>query len=100
MARRAGHTFLCGLACYEQDEDMAHGLILQAGHFIAMDILDPAPVLAALVHAIEKSAQQLGCSAVRAVVHQGQTHLTNSLLAGGHFPEATLMVKQILNSGG
>lgn len=66
--RYAGQRFPCGLFCYRREHDLRHGLVLTAEHLVALGVLDPAPVLAALVRELEAIGAQLGCSAVRVSV--------------------------------
>ena len=50
-ARRVGRPYPCGLFCYRIDQDVEQGRVLIAEHFVAVDLLEPAVVLAALVAA-------------------------------------------------
>src|SRR5271165_3844014 len=65
VARRESHDFPSGLFCYRVDPDPAHGKVLVAEHFIAVDLLHPADVLAALVDELDALGNRLGCKAVR-----------------------------------
>jgi hypothetical protein len=69
VARRSGHDFPSGLFCYRVDPDPALGKILVAEHFVAVDLLYPDDVLAALVAELDVLGQRLGCQAVRSIVH-------------------------------
>jgi hypothetical protein len=51
--RREGRTFPCGLFCYRVEEDLKLGKVLTADHFVAVDLLDPGAVLAALVEELD-----------------------------------------------
>ena len=97
VARRRGRPLLCGLVCYQRVRDIACGEVLNAGHYIALDIIDPAPVLDALVGAVEALAVELGCSAVRSMVCDNQVALSATLRTGGHAPLAALMTKPVGN---
>jgi len=94
--RRDGRDFPCGLFCYRVEEDLKLGRVLTADHFVAVDLLDPAAVLAALVAELDALAQRLGCRAVRGVVHVGSSDLAGGLAAAGHRPEASLLLKRVL----
>ncbi|MBW4092456.1 MAG: hypothetical protein HIU82_15315 [Proteobacteria bacterium] len=83
-ARREARPFPCGLVCYRKDEDLARGAVLVASHFIAMDILDPHPVLAALVAELEALAPRLGCTSVHAAVADHAAELDVVLAHAGH----------------
>lgn len=95
-ARREGRAFPCGLFCYRVDVDLTLGKVLEADHFVAVDLLDPGAVLAALVDELDVLAHRLGCKAVRSLVHGGAPEVADSLDAAGHRPEeASLLLKQV-----
>ena len=93
VARRAGRPHPCGLVCYRRERELGRGAVLTASHFVALDILDPGPVLAALVAALEALARELGCGAVRATVAPGNREVGVVLQAAGHRPEGETLVK-------
>jgi hypothetical protein len=96
-ARREGRAFPCGLFCYRVEADLKLGKVLVADHFVAVDFLDPAAVLAALVEELDGLAKRLGCQAVRSLVHGGAPELEDGLHAAGHRPEgALLLMKHLL----
>jgi len=97
VARRTGRTFPCGLFCFRVDQDLERGKVLIAEHFVAVDLLDPAAVLAALVQELERLAQRLGCRAVRSLVHGGEAVVTGGLAAAGHETQGSLLFKPILD---
>ena len=94
-ARRAGRAFPSGLFCYRVDTDLENGRVLIAEHFVAVDLLDPQAVLAALVAELDALGQRLGCDAVRSVVHGNENAVSGGLFAAGHAPEASLMLKPL-----
>jgi hypothetical protein len=95
-ARREGRVFPCGLFCYRVDEDLTLGRVLVADHFVAVDLLDPGAVLAALVEQLDVLAHRLKCKAVRSLVHGGAREVANRLDAAGHRPEgASLLLKAV-----
>jgi hypothetical protein len=95
-ARRVGRTYPCGLFCYRVDHDLERGRVLIAEHFVAIDLLDPRAVLAALVTELEALGKRLGCTAVRSVVHDGTDQVAGWLFAAGHAPEASLLLKPLM----
>jgi hypothetical protein len=95
VARRAGRAFPCGLFCYRVDQDLERGRVLIAEHFVAVDLLDPQAVLAALVEELEALGKRLGCAAVRSIVHGGEGTVAGGLFAAGHAPEASLLGKSL-----
>jgi hypothetical protein len=94
-ARRVGRHFPCGLFCYRVDNDLQRGRVLIAEHFVAVDLLDPAGVLTALVQELEALGKRLGCAAVRSVVHGGESEVSGGLSAAGHAREGSLLVKPL-----
>src|SRR6185312_11222174 len=68
VARRESHDFPSGLFCYRVEPDPALGKVLVAEHFVAVDLLHPADVLAALVEELDALGERLGCKAVRSIV--------------------------------
>lgn len=94
-AWREGRSFPCGLFCYRVDKTLAQGKVLIAEYFVAIDLLDPKAVLAALVEELEALGQRLGCAAVRSVVHGGEREVAGGLVAAGHAPEASLLLKAL-----
>lgn len=94
-ARRAGRAFPCGLVCYRVNCHLSIGRLLIAEHFVAVDLLDPQAVLAALVAELDQLGERLGCDAVRSVVHRGETAVASRLYAAGHAAEAALTLKPL-----
>lgn len=95
VARRAGRPFPCGLFCYRVDHDLERGKVLSAEHFVAVDLLEPDAVLAALVNELEALGSRLGCAAVRSLVHGEERAVVGGLFAAGHAPEASLLGKTL-----
>jgi hypothetical protein len=92
VATRPPRPFPCGLFCYRQERDLIHGKVLVAEHFVALDLLEPDLVLAALVNELDALAKRFGCAAVRSVVHGSATEIAGGLAAAGHQPEASLLL--------
>lgn len=98
-ARRESRVFPCGLFCYRVEHDLKLGRVLVADHFVAVDLLDPASVLAALVEELDGLAKRLGCQAVRSLVHGGTPDVEDGLQAAGHEPDgAALLLKRLLEA--
>jgi hypothetical protein len=96
-ARRESRAFPCGLFCYRVEDDLKLGKVLIADYFVAVDLLDPASVLAALLEELDSLAKRLGCQAVRSLVHGATADLKGGLRAAGHQPEdALLLLKKVL----
>jgi hypothetical protein len=97
--RREGRTFPCGLFCYRVEDDLKLGKVLTADHFVAVDLLDPGAVLAALVEELDELAKRLGCQAVRSLVHGGAPIVAGGLYAAGHRPEGAAPLLKMLRGG-
>jgi len=93
---REGRPFPCGLFCYRVDNTLGQGRVLIAEYFVAVDLLDPKAVLAALVAELDALGQRLGCNAVRSVVHGGEQDIAGGLAAAGHAPDASLLLKALV----
>jgi hypothetical protein len=91
VARRQGHDFPSGLFCYRVDPDPALGKILVAEHFVAVDLLHPDDVLAALVAQLDALGERLGCKAVRSIVH-GEA-VEGGLAQAGHATIGSILGK-------
>jgi hypothetical protein len=99
VATRPPRPFPCGLFCYRQDRDLAHGKVLVAEHFVALDLLDPDAVLAALVGELDSLAKRFSCDAVQSVVHGSSPEVRGGLAAAGHEPDASLLWKPMPSRG-
>src|SRR6185437_198952 len=82
VARRENHGFPCGLFCYRVEPDPALGKVLVAEHFVAVDLLYPEEVVAALVGELDALGKRLGCQAVRSIVHGAAVE--EELTGAGH----------------
>ncbi len=94
-AWREGRTFPCGLFCYRVGKPLGQGKVLIAEYFVAVDLLDPKGVLEALVAELDALGQRLGCGAVHSVVHGTEPDVAGGLVAAGHSPEASLLLKAL-----
>ena len=92
VATRAHRPFPCGLFCYRQEQDLNRGKVLVAEHFVALDLLEPDNVLAALVSELDALAKRFGCEAVRSVVHGSAPDVAGGLAAAGHQPEPSMLL--------
>lgn len=92
---RSPRQMPCGLFLYRREHDLAHGPILIAEHMVAVDVLDPQPVMSALVRDLEELAERLGCSAIRTMVLGQSALATSGLYAAGHRPEGATLWKPV-----
>lgn len=97
-ARRVGRPYPCGLFCYRIDQDVEQGRVLIAEHFVAVDLLEPAVVLAALVAELDKLGPRLRCNAVRSIVHGSVAEVSGGLTKAGHTTTGTLLFKPLMSA--
>ena len=93
VVRRPPRPFPCGMVCYRRDRDPAYHDVLTAEYFVAMDLLDSAGALEALVAELDKAARRLGCGAIRSLLQGADPGVTAGLRAADHVPEGKLLVK-------
>ena len=91
VARRENHDFPNGLFCYRVDPDLALDKILVAEHFVAVDLLHPDEVLAALVAELDALGERLGCKAVRSIVRGADVE--GGLAQAGHASVGSILGK-------
>jgi len=85
----------CGLFFYRRHADLEHGEMLVAEHFVAVDVLDPAPVMNALVTELDRLANRLGCNAIRTVVLGATSAAATRLTEAGHRPAGAMLFKPV-----
>ena len=95
VVRRAPRPMPCGLFIWRRDDDLEHGAVLVAEHLVAIDLLDPKPVMDALVRELEALAKRLGCGGVRTMMIQPDAPVAAQLLAAGHAKDGAAMWKQV-----
>lgn len=88
VARRPALRHPSGAVCYRSERHVRHGVLLTAEHYVALDIVQPEAVLAALVAGLDRVAETLGCAAIRSVVHGAGAALADKLREAGHQVEA------------
>ena len=93
--RRDPRPMPCGLFIYHRVEDLEHGAVLVAEHMVAIDLLDPEPVMQVLVHELERLAQRLGCGGIRTMVIGKDAPIATRLLAAGHSRTGASMFKPV-----
>jgi len=96
VARREGHDFPSGLFCYRVERDPANARVLVAEHFVAVDLLHPGDVLAALAAELDELARRTGCTAIRSIVRRPD--VAGGLTQAGHAAEGSLLGK-VLTDG-
>ncbi len=100
VARRVASKHPCGLFCYARECDLVHGHVLRAEHFVALDIVNPAEVMAALLDGLEVLSSTMGCRMVRTVVDEESADLVQTLLQAGHRTGATVLFKLLPQTAG
>lgn len=92
---RAGRNLPCGVFLYRREAQLPDGAVLVAEHFVAMDVVDPQPVVQALVEELDALAKRLGCAAIRVVVPGDDSLLRSGLQAAGHRPRGLALWKSV-----
>jgi hypothetical protein len=93
VARRRGHKLPCGAVHYRLDRNLRYGQMLTAEHFIAIDLLYPHAVLAALFGALDEIATECGCNAMRSILHDSRADLLEKLCVAGHRRDGMMLTK-------
>jgi hypothetical protein len=93
VAQASGRRYPSGLFCYHVQADLEYGQILTTDYIVALDILDPAPVIRALLAEMDALAAGFECGAVRAILRNRTGHLAQELHAAGHLPEGASLLK-------
>ncbi len=103
LAVTDGRNYIAGLCSYRVVPDLVHGRLLDAGHFLAFDLLDRRPVAEALAAAVEALAREHGCSAVHTHLPQGNgappdpdNSLSKLFAARGHRVESLGLCKRLV----
>lgn len=95
VARWAGRRHACGSVCFRRQIDLRYGPVLDAEYLVAMDLLRPHAVRLALLDALETTAADLGCVAIRSVVDGGWAELANDLRRAGRASDSSTQTKAI-----
>jgi len=95
VVTRRPRALPCGLFVYHRETDLARGPVLVAEHFVAVDLLDPAPVMRALIDELDVLARHLGCVAIRAMVLSQASLAASRLHAAGLRLEGETLWKDV-----
>ena len=95
--RRVASKHPCGLFCYARESDLVHGDVLRAEHFVALDIVNPAEAMAALLGGLDYLSTQLGIRTVRAVVGPGEEGVSTVMRQAGLSTDATIFTKIVFS---
>lgn len=95
VARRPARPWPSGMFCYRRKHELGVGPVLAVCYVVALDLLGPATVLAALMAQLDTIAAQLGCVAIYTTVHRGGASVTDGLFAAGHRPEGAVLTKPV-----
>jgi hypothetical protein len=95
VARRRAALHPCGAVCYRSERHMTSGSMLTAEHFIAVDLLYPEAIIAALLTELDGVAASLGCTSIRSIMHGGRAGLLEDLQAAGHSSDGITLLKPV-----
>ncbi len=92
-----------GLCCYRVTQDLRHGAVLLANHFLILDLFGQQAVVRALADAVESLARERRCTAIHTslpetVVKGADDWLVRILRSRGHRVESLRMCKLLANS--
>ena len=95
---------IVGISAFTLSQDLMHGPILFADQFCALDIVGQPSVARALMRAIERLAEQHGCSAIltnlRQVEAKGRSGwISDVLYERGHWIAGMQMCKRVTAAG-
>ncbi len=93
VVTRRARPWPCGLVCYRLDHDFTHTSILNAEYFVALDLLDQAAALTALIGELEALGRRMGCGAIRSLPHPDSADVLSGLLSAGHQYRGSVLVK-------
>ncbi len=92
---RSPRPMPCGLFVYRKEQELGHGEVLIAEHFVAVDLLDAEPVMQALIAELDVLARRLGCGAIRAMVLNPASQTATQLASAGHRPAGGALWKDV-----
>lgn len=95
VAARGENGYLLGLVTYRIRRESGCGPVLLAEHFVALDLIDRAPVATALIAALDQVGHRHGCAALHAILPRSQAGLLDSFRAAGYRPDGTVLCKRI-----
>lgn len=84
VAHRSGAPFPCGALCYRMQHAIGADKLVEIEHLAAADLLDPDPVLAALLASLETLARENGCGAIRTALPNLPPALIRAFGGAGH----------------
>jgi hypothetical protein len=95
--------YIVGLCCYRVAQDLRHGAVLLANHFLILDLFDQQAVVRALADAVESLARERRCTAIHTslpetVVKGADDWLVRILRSRGHRVESVRMCKLLASS--
>ena len=95
--------YIVGLCCYLDTQDLRHGAVLLANHFLILDLFDQQAVVRALADALESLARERRCTAIHTSVPEtgvkrADDWLVRILRSRGHRVESLRMCKLLANS--
>jgi len=95
-------NYIAGLSSYRVGDDLCHGPVMVAEHFVALDLFDRAAVVHALAEFLEDLGRQHGCRCVHTHIldsgqhWQGPANCAASILqARGHAVKSMRLCKSL-----
>ncbi len=95
--------YIVGICCYRVAQDLQHGNVLMAEHFLILDLFDQQAVVHALADAAESLARERRCTAIHTSLPETEVKgadawLVRILRDRGHRFESLRMCKLLVSS--
>ena len=92
---RRGRSLPCGMFLYRCEKRLPEGAALVAEHFVALDVIDPQPVVDALIEELDALARRRGCTTIRVLVPGDASLLQSGLQAAGLRPRGLALCRPV-----
>jgi hypothetical protein len=96
LGLRGEGGYFCGLLIYRCERHPWHEPRMGVDLFVALDLIDEGPAVAALLGAAEAKANALACLTVQIRVDDRHTALAKHVRDAGYSPSAELLTKAIV----
>ncbi len=95
--------YIVGLCCYRVTQELLHGAVLLANHFLILDLFGQQAVVRALADAVESLARERRCTAIHTSLPEtgvkgADDWLVRNLRDRGHRVESLRMCKLLASS--
>lgn len=95
LGLRSEAGYLTGIALWRLAPDLEHGPVLIVDYLVALDLLEPGQVAAALADGLENIARHKGAQALHVTLPRTEPLLLQPFLASGHHFEGVKLCKTV-----